>query len=130
MPIHESDLECTAERRKPLQNLKLSAVNKDDQIMSFGTSPSFTRYIGIDYSGAQTPTTSLKGLRVYLVDQKNVPTEALPPPSPRKYWTRRGLAEWLIEINWLILPPTFFAAGKVAFNAGSLGTAFVWVIGP
>jgi len=23
------------------------------------------------------------------------PAEILPPPSPRKYWTRRGLAEWL-----------------------------------
>ena len=23
----------------------------------------------------------------------------LPPPSPRKYWTRRGIAEWLVE--WL-----------------------------
>jgi hypothetical protein len=21
----------------------------------------------------------------------------MPPPSPRKYWTRRGIAEWLIE---------------------------------
>jgi hypothetical protein len=30
--------------------------------------PSFARYIGIDYSGAQTPTASLKGLRVYLVE--------------------------------------------------------------
>jgi hypothetical protein len=26
----------------------------------------FERYIGIDYSGAATPTSSLKGLRVYL----------------------------------------------------------------
>jgi hypothetical protein len=25
----------------------------------------FERYIGIDYSGAQTPKSSLKGLRVY-----------------------------------------------------------------
>ena len=25
----------------------------------------FSRYIGIDYSGAQTPDSSLKGLRVY-----------------------------------------------------------------
>jgi len=30
------------------------------------TTPAFTRYIGIDYSGAETPTSSLKGLRVYL----------------------------------------------------------------
>ena len=28
----------------------------------------FARYIGIDYSGAQTPTASLKGLRVYMAE--------------------------------------------------------------
>ena len=56
---------------------------------------SFDRYIGIDYSGAQTPTSSLKGLRVYVADPKTQPAEVKPPPGPRKYWTRRGLAEWL-----------------------------------
>jgi hypothetical protein len=25
------------------------------------------------------------------------PQEVLPPPSPRKYWTRKGIAEWLVE---------------------------------
>jgi hypothetical protein len=25
------------------------------------------------------------------------PVEIPPPPSPRKYWTRRGIAEWLVE---------------------------------
>jgi hypothetical protein len=55
------------------------------------------RYIGIDYSGAQTPSSSLKGLRVYAANGSNVPQEVLPPPSPRKYWTRRGVAEWLVE---------------------------------
>ncbi len=59
--------------------------------------PAFARYIGIDYSGAQTPTASLSGLRVYLADRKSGPGEVLPPPSPRKYWTRRGIAEWLVE---------------------------------
>jgi hypothetical protein len=57
----------------------------------------FLRYIGIDYSGAQTPDASLKGLRVYRAERDGQPLEVLPPPSPRKYWTRRGLAEWLIE---------------------------------
>ncbi|MCG5512520.1 hypothetical protein [Ectothiorhodospira shaposhnikovii] len=57
--------------------------------------PAFHRYIGIDYSGAQTPDDSLKGLRVYEADRESLPTEVLPPPSPRKYWTRRGLAAWL-----------------------------------
>jgi hypothetical protein len=59
--------------------------------------PSFTRYIGIDYSGAETPNASLKGLRVYLAEGDMAPVEVLPPPSPRKYWTRRGIAEWLLE---------------------------------
>ena len=59
--------------------------------------PAFERYIGIDYSGAQTPTSSLKGLRVYAADRLTVPQEVAPPPSPRKYWTRRGIAEWLVE---------------------------------
>ncbi len=55
----------------------------------------FDRYIGIDYSGAETPTSSLKGLRVFEADGTAPPVEVPPPPSPRKYWTRRGLAEWL-----------------------------------
>ena len=58
---------------------------------------SFTRYIGIDYSGAQTPSASLKGLRVYTTEADKPPSEVAPPPSPRKYWTRRGIAEWLVE---------------------------------
>ena len=67
------------------------------QLMNNGTCPFFSRYIGIDYSGAQTPTSSLKGLRVYLANREALPVEVHPPPSPRKYWTRRGIAEWLIE---------------------------------
>ncbi len=57
----------------------------------------FERYIGIDYSGAQTPRASLKGLRVYQADRSTAAQEVLPPSSPRKYWTRRGVAEWLVE---------------------------------
>lgn len=57
----------------------------------------FERYIGIDYSGAQTPTSSLKGLRVYMANRPSPPIEVQPAPSPRRYWTRRGLAEWLAQ---------------------------------
>ena len=60
-------------------------------------SPTFARTIGIDYSGAETPTASLKGLRVYLAEGDGIPVEVPPPPSVRKYWTRKGIAEWLIE---------------------------------
>lgn len=57
----------------------------------------FDRYLGIDYSGAKTPSSNLKGLRVYSATPALSPIEVLPPPSPRKYWTRKGLAEWLVE---------------------------------
>ncbi len=55
----------------------------------------FDRYIGIDYSGAETPSSSLRGLRVYSSNKETLPKEVPPPPSPRRYWTRRGIAEWL-----------------------------------
>ncbi len=57
----------------------------------------FSRYIGIDYSGAQTPTSSLTGLRAFVASPDDPPQEVLPPPSACKYWTRRGLAEWRVE---------------------------------
>jgi hypothetical protein len=60
-------------------------------------SPHFDRFIGIDYSGAQTPTSGLKGLRVYEADRLAASHEVPPPPSPRRYWTRKGVAEWLVK---------------------------------
>jgi hypothetical protein len=62
----------------------------------------FARYIGIDYSGAQTPTANLKGLRVYMAAGDATPVEEPPPQSsrtqsPRKYWSRKAIAEWLVE---------------------------------
>jgi len=80
----------------------------------------FARYIGIDYSGAQTPIASLKGLRVYLAADDAPPGEVTPPPSPRKYWSRRGIAEWLVERlaecaptlvgidHWFFIPAALF----------------------
>jgi hypothetical protein len=59
--------------------------------------PQFARYIGVDYSGAETAESSLKGLRVYMAYQEMPAEEVSPPPSPRRYWTRRGLAHWLSE---------------------------------
>lgn len=57
----------------------------------------FERYIGIDYSGAEVATASLKGLRVYEANPGSAPTEVQPPRSLKKYWTRRGIAEWLAQ---------------------------------
>jgi hypothetical protein len=57
----------------------------------------FSRYVGIDYSGAETARSSLKGLRVYLAEGDGEAREVMPPPSPRKYWSRREIAEWLAQ---------------------------------
>jgi hypothetical protein len=58
----------------------------------------FDRYVGIDYSGAETPSSSLRGLRVYTADRNSPPSEVLPPAGPKKYWTRQGIAEWLVRV--------------------------------
>jgi hypothetical protein len=52
----------------------------------------FTRYIGIDYSGAKTPASSLPGLRIYVAGVSYAPEEIGPPPSPRKYCRKLHLA--------------------------------------
>jgi hypothetical protein len=39
----------------------------------------FGRHIGINYSGAKTPTASLKGLRVYLAEGDAEQVEIQPP---------------------------------------------------
>ena len=42
---------------------------------------SLDRYIGIDYSGAATPTSSLKGLRAFEAGHESLPEEVAPPPA-------------------------------------------------
>lgn len=44
-----------------------------------------------------TPESSCKGLRVFMAEGSGTPVQVQPPPSPRRYWTRQGLAEWLCE---------------------------------
>jgi len=60
--------------------------------------PRFRHYVGIDYSGAETPDKSLSGLRVYHAAPDEPPVEVPPRPSPRKYWTRREIAGWLTDL--------------------------------
>ena len=59
--------------------------------------PRFARYIGIDYSGAETADSSCKGLRVFVAEGTGKPVQVQPPPSQRRYLTRRCLAEWLCD---------------------------------
>ena len=59
--------------------------------------PAFQRHIGITYSGAETPDSGLKGLRIGLAVGDAPAADVAPPPGPRRYWTRRGVAEWLTK---------------------------------
>src|SRR5438034_4750503 len=60
-------------------------------------SATFNCYIGIDYSGAETCHSSLEGLCVYLAIHSSEPREVAPPRSLRKHWTRKQIAQWLVE---------------------------------
>jgi hypothetical protein len=57
----------------------------------------FSRYIGIDYSGAKSPACGLRGLRVFLATPADAPRE-IHPTGRQKHWSRRAVAEWLLEI--------------------------------
>jgi hypothetical protein len=58
---------------------------------------SFNNYIGIDYSGAETAESRLKAIRVYAATPSSGPTEEVFQSSPRKHWSRRAIACWLVE---------------------------------
>ncbi len=54
----------------------------------------FTRYIGIDYSGAQTPTSRLKTLQVYEARRSGEPGKVATPAKAAKNWSRLEVAQY------------------------------------
>lgn len=54
----------------------------------------FTRHIGIDYSGAQTPESRLAGLQVFEARNGGVPERIGTPASGVKHWTRLEVAQF------------------------------------
>jgi len=73
------------------------SVNWNESRVNNKVKATFNRYIGIDYSGAETCGSRLKGLSIYAADRLNEPREVAPLPGPREQWTRKGIAEWLVE---------------------------------
>ncbi len=60
----------------------------------------FSSYIGIDYSGAETPESRLNGLAVYKAFEGAEPVKITTPDASKhgpKNWSRMGIAAWLIE---------------------------------
>lgn len=72
----------------------------------------FDLFIGIDYSGAETPSARLRGLQVYTARPDEPPRKeygkAVSNKGRPRNWSRRALAEWLIE---LVRQGTRFIAG-------------------
>jgi hypothetical protein len=57
----------------------------------------FKHYIGIDYSGANTPTSRLKGLQVFMASQYKEPVHVWPYDDKNWNWTRKEIALWCVE---------------------------------
>ncbi len=64
----------------------------------------FSRYIGLDYSGAETPDSRISGLRVYVAAKDREPEEqntsaglGTTARHMRWNWSRKELADWLIQ---------------------------------
>ena len=58
---------------------------------------SFERTIGIDYSGAGTPINRSRKLAIYCADGNAPPQEVLSQQDNLGRWTRREIAEWLVN---------------------------------
>ena len=71
-----------------------------------GNITSFARYIGIDYSGAQTPRSSLRGLRVYMAEGDGLPIEA-------HFWPFDG---WEVHVGRSTVAEVYLVVWK-AINA-------------
>ena len=57
----------------------------------------FEQYIGIDYSGANTPVARLNGLVVYRAGRDAMPGIVFPDKDHCDLWSRKLLAQWLVE---------------------------------
>ena len=57
----------------------------------------FKTYVGIDYCGAKTPTSRLKGLRVFKATLNSEPMKVKFPAGKKWNWTRKEIAHWCFE---------------------------------
>ena len=62
--------------------------------LSGGSILRFARYIGIDYSGAQTPESRLKALQVYEATQDGEPVKVSTQSEGAKNWSRLEIAQY------------------------------------
>jgi len=56
----------------------------------------FKAYVGIDYSGAKTAVSRLKGLRVFRATLDSDPVRVNSPARKQSNWTRKEVAHWCL----------------------------------
>jgi len=56
-------------------------------------SVNFSRHIGIDYAGAETPTSRLRALQVFACRDNGEPVKVTPPAEGARNWTRFEVAQ-------------------------------------
>ncbi len=61
------------------------------------TSMMFGSHVGIDYSGAETPTSGIKGLQVFVAVGGAEPQLVRTPAGPGRKWSRKVIAHWLLD---------------------------------
>lgn len=72
-----------------MQSLEISLTHSEKEFMKFN------RHIGIDYSGAESPESRIKGLQVYVADRNSEPVP-IRPELPARNWSRKEVAHWLL----------------------------------
>jgi hypothetical protein len=58
----------------------------------------YTRHIGIDYSGAQTPTSRLKALQVFEVQEASAASKVVTPAQGARNWSRLEVAQYCLTV--------------------------------
>jgi hypothetical protein len=60
-----------------------------------------------------------------MADRSSLPVEVMPPaPSPRNYWTRRGIAEWLVDVFFFTVVVVLLGDENAVANTARLLTVF------
>lgn len=57
----------------------------------------FSSFIGIDYSGAETAASRIKGLQVFVAEGDAEPRVVRTPAGPGWKWSRKELTYWLLD---------------------------------
>jgi hypothetical protein len=72
-------------------------MSLDEQHSHEPPTRAFARYIGVRYTGAESPNAGLKGLRVYCATADSAACEVTTPSAVKRCWTRQDIAHWLGE---------------------------------